>query len=91
MTRQELSASIASAHGITKKVALEIIDTTLESIGDALARREDVSLRGFGTFKPKLMAAKNGRNPATGAVIPVAAYYKPTFKPSPELRKKLNP
>lgn len=50
------------------------------AISSALQNGESVSLVGFGTFAVKARAARDGRNPQTGATIKIAAAKLPGFK-----------
>jgi integration host factor subunit beta len=49
-----------------------------------------VELRGFGAFSAKRRDARTGRNPRTGAAVPVAGKAVPYFKPGKELRERIN-
>jgi integration host factor subunit beta len=68
----------------------KILDVMLDSIVDALARGERVELRGFGAFTVKYRAPRKGRNPRTGAAVPVNEKFVPFFKTGKELRERLN-
>jgi integration host factor subunit beta len=69
----------------------KIIDSILDQIVIALARGGRVELRGFGAFSVKNRPARAGRNPRTGAQVAVDRKNLPFFKPSKEIRKRLNP
>jgi integration host factor subunit beta len=58
---------------------------------EALRRGDRVELRGFGAFSVRLRAARQGRNPRTDAVFPVAKKAIPAFKTGKEMRARLNP
>lgn len=45
------------------------------------------SIRGFGTFSVRPTAARQGRNPATGEAIQIAAGHKVAFKPAKALKE----
>ena len=60
------------------------------AIIDAAMRDEEVSLSGFGKFKVKESAAREGRNPATGETIQIAAAKKLSFTPAKAVKDKLN-
>jgi integration host factor subunit beta len=68
----------------------KILDVMLDAIVDALARGERVELRGFGAFTVKYRAPRKGRNPRTGAAVPVNEKFVPFFKTGKELRERLN-
>ncbi len=59
---------------------------TNQTITDALKNGDQVALVGFGTFSVKHRNARAGRNPQTGAEIPIAAANVPKFRPGKELR-----
>ena len=61
----------------------------MDSIGDALADGDKVSLVGFGTFEARERAARDGFNPQTGEKIKIAAKTVPAFKPGAGLKAKV--
>jgi DNA-binding protein HU-beta len=80
MNKTDLTNLVAEAAGISKKDAGNAVDATFQSIQDALAKGEKVQLIGFGTFEVRERAARNGRNPQTGAEIAIPASKVPAFK-----------
>ena len=56
----------------------------------AAARGEDISISGFGKFKVKDSPAREGRNPANGQTIQIAASRKLTFTPAKAVKDQLN-
>ena len=89
MNKGELIAKIAEA-GLSKKDAGAALDAAVAAIGDALAKGESVQLVGFGTFSVKERAAREGRNPRTGATVKIAASKAPVFKAGKVLKAKVN-
>lgn len=67
-----------------------IVNVIFDEIVEALARGDRVELRGFGAFTVKHRAARQGRNPRTGASVSVSEKFVPFFKTGKELRDKLN-
>ncbi|MBV8912295.1 MAG: HU family DNA-binding protein [Acetobacteraceae bacterium] len=59
-------------------------------MGDAIARGQEVSVQGLGKFKVADRPAREGRNPATGETIQIAASRKAAFAPAKPLKDKLN-
>lgn len=57
--------------------AADILHRVLANDGDK------VTLRGFGTFQRKAVAAKQGRNPKTGAAVQIPARSVLRFSASP--------
>ncbi len=82
MTKQELVQAVAGTTGCTTASVEQIINATLGEIRNAVERGEEVTLRGFGSFKPKACKARVARNIGTGESVRVAAHMKPSFKPA---------
>lgn len=77
----DVTKAVAAQTGMTQAAAREAIDAVIDTIS-SLAAGETVSLRGFGTFKTKQYAAREGRNPQDGTTIQIPAKSKLTFKAS---------
>jgi len=91
MTKSELVEIIANKQDqITRREAEVVVNTIFSAIGDALARKERVELRGFGSFYTKQRNARVGRNPKTGDTVQVPAKVVPQFKPGKELRERVD-
>lgn len=68
----------------------KVIDAVVEAMTQAAIRGEEVTLPNFGKFKVKDVPAREGRNPATGAAIQIAASRKLGFTPAKALKDALN-
>ena len=90
MNTAELVAKLAEAHGLGKAQAKSIVDDVLKDIVDAAASGEEVSLPGFGKFKVKATPEREGRNPANGERVKIAASKKLTFSPAKSVKDFLN-
>ena len=91
MTKSELIAQLAAENPHLRQPDVELIVATIfDEITAALARGDRVELRGFGAFSAKRRDARTGRNPRTGAAVPVAGKAVPYFKPGKELRERIN-
>lgn len=90
MNTSDLAAKVAEAHGVSRTQAKSIVDDALKSIVNAARGGEEVSLPGFGKFKVKKTAEREGRNPSTGATIKIAASKKLTFTPAKAVKDALN-
>ena len=91
MTKSELIALLAAENPHLRQPDVELIVATIfDEITAALARGDRVELRGFGAFSAKRRDARTGRNPRTGAAVPVAGKAVPYFKPGKELRERIN-
>ena len=64
----------------TKKQAQLATEAVFEAITKTLARGEEVTVTGFGTFRAVKVAARDGINPKTGEKIRIAAAVRPKFK-----------
>lgn len=80
MNKTELVAAIAAKAELSKKDAEKALNAVIESIEGALKANDKVQLVGFGTFEVKERAAREGRNPATGAAMKIPASKAPAFK-----------
>lgn len=90
MNKADLIAQIARQAGISKSQAESALMATVDSITESLQNDENVSIVGFGTFVAKHRVARQGRNPATGETIMIAAKTVPGFKPGKQLKEALN-
>ena len=90
MNNTELAEGIAASQGLTKTDAKKLVDVVFTAIGDAAARGDEIAINGFGKFKVKATAAREGRNPATGEAITIKASKKLTFAPAKSIKDKLN-
>ena len=79
MTKQEFVDQVADRAGLSKKDAADAVDAFLATVEDALKRGSDVSFSGFGKFSVSQRSAREGRNPATGEKIQIAASRVPRF------------
>ena len=88
--KQEFVAIIAEKAGISKAAAAKALKATTDAIGDALAKGDEISLIGFGTFKTKKRAERTAKNPRTGEAIKVAAATVAAFKAGKALKDRVN-
>ncbi len=90
MNTSDLIDKIAADAGLTKVAAKGVVDGVFKAIADASAKGEEVNLPGFGKFKVKESAAREGRNPSTGATVQIAASKKVSFTPAKALKDRVN-
>ena len=90
MNTSELVAKIAEAHSVSKTQAQAIVDGMLKAILSAAASGEEISLPGFGKFKVKETPEREGRNPANGEKIKIAASRKLSYSPAKAVKDLLN-
>lgn len=85
MNKSELVDNMADSAGISKAAAEKALNGMLDSITNALAKGDKVTLVGFGTFSSAQRAARQGRNPQTGKTIKIEARKVARFKPGSKL------
>lgn len=89
MNKTELVAALATKSGATKKDAEAVLNAFVEVVGDTLKKGDKIALVGFGTFEARKRAAREGKNPQTGAKIKIAATTVPAFKAGKALKDKV--
>ena len=89
MNKSDLVDAVESSADLTKASAARAVDATLDAIGGALGNGDSVSLVGFGTFSVRHRAARDGRNPQTGAPMHIPASKVPGFKAGKGLKDKV--
>ena len=103
MTKSEFVDQVADRAGLSKKDAGDAVDAVLDTIEDALKRGSEVTFSGFGKFSVSARSAREGdllhsahararegRNPATGEKIQIAASNVPKFTAGAALKKAVN-
>ena len=90
MNTSDLADQLAGANGLTKADAKKIVDGVFAAIAEAAAKGDEVSIPGFGKFKVKDVPAREGRNPATGAAMKIAASRKLGFSVAKAVKDKLD-
>ncbi|MEI6570909.1 MAG: HU family DNA-binding protein [Actinomycetes bacterium] len=73
MNKAELVDKVAEATGMPKKDVEEVLAGVINAVVAAVKADEKVALPGFGSFNKSHRAARQGRNPQTGATIEIAA------------------
>ena len=76
---------------IPNRVVGRAVNVVLDEIVAAMARKDRVELRGFGSFYSKDRAGRIGRNPKSGVKVEVPDKNVPAFRPSKEIGRRLNP
>lgn len=86
MNKTELVAAVAAKAEFSKKDAEAAVNAVFDSVKDALAEGDKVSLIGFGTFSVKTRAARTGLNPRTKETIEIPESKVPAFKAGSALK-----
>ena len=82
MTKADIVNKIASNTGISKDDVLKTVEAFMECVKDSLAEKENVYLRGFGSFILKKRAPKTARNISKNTTIIIPEHNIPSFKPA---------
>ena len=90
MNKAEFVTFIAEIGNSSKADATRALDLITEAITKALGKGNEVSLVGFGSFYVQRRAAREGRNPKTGAKMHIAAYKQPAFRAGKKLKEACN-
>jgi len=91
MTKRDLIEEVAKAFPqLARRDAEVVVNAVFDTMTGALVRGDRIEIRGFGSFVVKQRQAREGRNPKTGAVVPVEAKRMPFFKVGKELRLRVD-
>jgi len=93
MNKMELIEAVANALDTSKAHAGEIVDLFFSTEGllaRELKKGGSINLTGFGSFEVRKRAARDGRNPQTGATIKIKASKVPAFRPGKGLKDLVN-
>jgi DNA-binding protein HU-beta len=80
MNKTELINTVSAQSGESKAATTAVLEGIIETVKKVLLKNEAVQLLGFGTFEVTERAAREGRNPATGAALSIAAKKVVKFK-----------
>ncbi len=79
MNKGELIDAIAQQTSLTKKDIDTVVSSLTETVMNAIASGEKVTLVGFGTFEARDRKERDGRNPKTGETMTIPATTVPAF------------
>ena len=90
MNKSELIAAVVERADTSKAEAGRILDAVLAEIQKSLADGDEVAVTGFGKFSVSKRAARQGRNPRTGAAVQIPARKAPRFSAGAGLKAAVN-
>ncbi len=83
MTKADIIEEIVASTGVARKDAATTVEAFMEAIKNSLLeRKENVYLRGFGSFVIKKRAQKTARNISKNTTIIIPEHNIPSFKPA---------
>jgi DNA-binding protein HU-beta len=89
VTLNQLAATLAAEHELTKRAGRELLDNLVSLITKHLKKGERIRIAGLGILQVRKRAARMGRNPATGEAIQIKASKKVAFRASKELKEAI--
>ena len=90
MNKGSLVDHVADTAGISKAQAGDAVAAVFGAIENTLKSKDKAAFIGFGTFSTSERAARDGRNPATGATIKIPAKTMIKFKAGKALSESVN-
>ncbi len=81
MTKKEIVKTIADKIGLTQVETKEVVQSTFDSIIEAIATQGRIELRNFGVFEVKQRAPRKARNHRTGEQLQDTPKKELIFKP----------
>lgn len=90
MTKADLISVVATKTEMKKKDAEAAVNAAIDAIIEGLTAGDKIALAGFGSFEVKTIAEHQGRNPATGETITVAASKKVSFSAAKAMKDAVN-
>lgn len=89
MTKADIVNDIAKSTGVEKVLVQAIVEAFMESVKTSLIKKENVYLRGFGSFIVKKRAKKVARNISKNTTITIPEHNIPAFKPAKSFAAKV--
>ena len=90
LNKAELIEALAKETDMSKAAAGRAVSALVDIITKTVAKKQDVQLIGFGTFKAAKRAARVGKNPRTGEKLKIAAATVPRFSAGAAFKAAVN-
>jgi integration host factor subunit alpha len=90
VTKIELIGLLRDGLNCRRDEALSLLEALLETMKSTLESGEDILISGFGKFKILKKSERLGRNPSIGETVMLRPRKIIKFKPSANLRRKMN-
>lgn len=91
LTRQDIALAIHARLGtISRREAKRLTDCVIDEMVETLISGETLKLHDFGSFVVRSKHERSGRNPRTGAPVPIDARRVVVFKASPNMKAAVN-
>ncbi|MEP3051131.1 MAG: integration host factor subunit alpha [Erythrobacter sp.] len=89
LTRADLAETINRRLGFSRAESLDMVESILDKMCDALADGQNVKISGFGSFVLRDKRQRVGRNPKTGVEVPITPRRVMTFRASQLLKEEI--
>ena len=89
LTKAQFAQLLFEQIGLNKRESKDMVDAFFDLVSGSLVEGQDVKISGFGNFQIRTKAARPGRNPRTGELIPIEARRVVTFHASHKLKESI--
>jgi integration host factor subunit alpha len=89
LTRADLAEALNRKLGLSRSESLNMVESILDHMCEALSQGENVKISGFGTFLLRDKGERIGRNPKTGIEVPITPRRVLTFRASQMLKDRI--
>jgi DNA-binding protein HU-beta len=91
VNKSQLVRAVSQSTQSSRQTVEDVVDVMLDAIVTEVRSGRKVTVIGFGTFNPTERGARVGRNPRTGAVVPIPASKGVRFATGSAFKSALNP
>ena len=89
LTRADLAETINRKLGFSRAESLDLVESILAHMCEAMSAGENVKISGFGSFVLRDKNERIGRNPKTGVEVPITPRRVMTFRASQKLKERI--
>ena len=89
LTRADLAETINRKLGFSRAESLDLVESILAKMCEAMSNGENVKISGFGSFILRDKSERIGRNPKTGVEVPITSRRVMTFRASQKLKDRI--
>ena len=89
LTRADLAETINRRMGFSRAESLELVESIIDKMCDAMSEGANVKISGFGSFVLRDKKERVGRNPKTGVEVPITPRRVMTFRASQKLKDRI--
>ncbi|RDC59573.1 Integration host factor subunit alpha [Alteripontixanthobacter maritimus] len=89
LTRADLADTINRKVGLSRSESLDMVESVLAHMCEAMSNGENVKISGFGSFVLRDKQERMGRNPKTGVEVAITPRRVMTFRASQLLKDRI--